>query len=350
MRYVLKAAIACAAVLAGAGVAAPASALGAGPAGPPRYYFEEGNAGPNVQQVIRATATGAITDHVSCPWPRSVVQGVAPASNQTFFVTCVRAVVRRNLILGTRLYRFQVTGAGRVGGYRLVRGGVFGRGLLVGSPAVTPDGSGLAVDLGSAKTGAPLGTWVINTRTGAHAVWRGSVLPGGILFQGRQLSFSRDGRDLAFFGNAKCAKKGSSCKSPGQAMVEVSAASAGGSIGKGRVVYTESAAGNPVFIYINDSFISPDGRTALATVVGGKPLSASVSVVQISARTGKQVRVLYRMSTGNGFSYRLFSVDPTGRWMLLDAGPTTGMVNGWIDRGKLIPLKPSGDNVILEAW
>ena len=57
------------------------------------------------------------------------------------------------------------------------------------------------------------------------------------------------------------------------------------------------------------------------------------------------------MDTGNGFMFRFFSSDPSGRYLLLDAGPTSGTANGWIDNGRLIPLTPAdGGNVFYEAW
>jgi hypothetical protein len=54
--------------------------------------------------------------------------------------------------------------------------------------------------------------------------------------------------------------------------------------------------------------------------------------------------------TGNGFLYRFFSSDPSGRYLLLDTGPTSGSVNGWIDNGRLVRLRPAGTNVAYEAW
>jgi len=76
-----------------------------------------------------------------------------------------------------------------------------------------------------------------------------------------------------------------------------------------------------------------------------------MSVVQISAATGRQLSVRYQMDTGNGFSYRLFSSDPSGRYLLLDAGPSSGTVNGWIDNGRLVQLTPAdGSNIFYEAW
>jgi hypothetical protein len=33
-----------------------------------------------------------------------------------------------------------------------------------------------------------------------------------------------------------------------------------------------------------------------------------------------------------------------------DAGPSKASINGWIDNGRLIRLKPAGDNVSWEVW
>lgn len=53
---------------------------------------------------------------------------------------------------------------------------------------------------------------------------------------------------------------------------------------------------------------------------------------------------------GDGFSYQFVSADPSGRHVLFDAGTTRTGVNGWIDRGKLIRLRPAGNNVFSGAW
>lgn len=57
------------------------------------------------------------------------------------------------------------------------------------------------------------------------------------------------------------------------------------------------------------------------------------------------------MNTGDGFSYRFLGTDPSASYVLFNAGPASGTVNGWIDHGRLIRLKPSnGSNVFYETW
>ena len=99
--------------------------------------------------------------------------------------------------------------------------------------------------------------------------------------------------------------------------------------------------------------INPGGATLAAAIVhSGRRLgSDSVSVVKYSAVNGRQLRVLYYLRTGNGFFYRFLSADPTGRYLIFNAGRTSGTLNGWIDHGRLITLTPAnGSNIRYETW
>jgi hypothetical protein len=100
-------------VVAGIGVAAAFRVTGANApsapvshAGAPRYYVQAsfpGTAGRPQPVVIRATATGAVTATVGCPWPNSVIapQGITAASNQTFFMICQKVVKQGKLFAVT---------------------------------------------------------------------------------------------------------------------------------------------------------------------------------------------------------------------------------------------------------
>jgi len=59
---------------------------------------------------------------------------------------------------------------------------------------------------------------------------------------------------------------------------------------------------------------------------------------------------LFKLKTGDGFTYRFVEPDPSGAWVLFDAGPSSRGINGWIDRGKLVPLKPAGNRAFDEVW
>ncbi len=48
---------------------------------------------------------------------------------------------------------------------------------------------------------------------------------------------------------------------------------------------------------------------------------------------------------------RFFSSDPSGHYLILDAGVGSARVNGWIDHGRLVRLTlANGDIVDYETW
>jgi hypothetical protein len=350
-------------VLAMAGVAVAAQVAGPSPgsasagsaAHPPRYYVQEGFIkAPPATVVVRATATGAVTARVQCPGKRSVVLDgtIASAGNQTFFIVCQQVSGQgvHAVVTGSRIYGFHLTASGRISDFSPVPGGVLGR-RSAQSLTALPGGAEVAVTVGPARLDARPSAldeiYVISTRTGARAVWhRSAKVPGATV-----LSFTDQGNELVFLGAVPCGpQEHARCRE----LRAVSPATAGGQLSHSRLLLPLSALDRSPLDYVNDVMISPDGSTLTAGVVRSSRkagTSASVLVVRFSAATGKQLRVLYRMYTGNGFFYRLVSADPSGRYILFNAGPTKASVNGWIDRGRLIPLKPaSGSNIFSETW
>src|SRR5262249_933174 len=131
----------------------------------------------------------------------------------------------------------------------------------------------------------------------------------------------------------------------------VSTAAPGGQIDSSRSLLPLSALLRTNGDYVNDLVVSQDGATLTAAVMRSPGrASDQVLIVRFSA-TRSQLPVLFRMRTGTGFMYRFCGADPSGRYLLLDAGPTSATVNGWIDHGRLIPLTPSdGSNLYNETW
>jgi hypothetical protein len=304
--------------------------------------------------VVRATATGAVTATIRCPWPGAQVaqQGIAASGNQTFFMICEKRAQRNNnpVVTGSRIYRFQLTGSGRVSDYSAIPVGALGSHSLDGI-AASPDGSQLAVSDGPATVGAassaPENVLVINTRTGARAVWRS----GTEVRSAADLTFTHNGRDLEFIGLKQCAqdRSGTACEQ----LRAISPPAAGGQLDSSRVIMPMSALARSAADSIEDVVIEPGGSTLIAAVVHtpSQPHSSTSILVTEYSTTGRQLRVLYQMRTGDGFFYRFLSSDPTGRYLLFNAGPTSATVNGWINHGQLIRLKPAnGSNVFYETW
>ena len=323
--------------------------------GAPRYYVQTIiNQQPPGVTVVRATATGKVTDTVRCPWPKSQIvdEGVAPADGSTFFLACQRS--RRAgpqfVVTGTRIYQFQLTGLGRIQGYSLVPGGNLGP-VSTFRMAATPDGTQLAIPITQGK--APPSVLVLNTRTGAHAVWRN--IPGTAQFGPGDLSWARHGRELAFRVTVTCPPGGAGQCVSGQQWRVLRHPASGGQLASSKLLVLKSQFTGHALGYINDSMITPDGSALIVVALHsprGPSTPGNIDVVKVDPATGHPIRVLLHLNTGNGVSYEFFSSDPSGRFMILDAGPPQGAnPNGWIDHGRLALLTPAnGRNVVYEAW
>ena len=369
-RRIESAAAAVAAVLvAGLGVAVATQAHGSGaatgprpPAGAPRYYVEQGiTSALPVVTVVRATATGAVTARVRCPWPGASVMdgGMAAASHRTYFAVCQKATGPRGdpVVTGSRIYRFHLTARGRITGYSLLPGGSLD-GLSVGRVTASANGAEVAVGAVPAVRADPsvsADVIVINTRTGTRAVWHSApAVRGKMAMSAGDLSLTADGRELVYLATPKCI--GGYCKPTGNGE-EVRAlvpAAAGGQLSSSRLLARQSALVSLGLGYLDGALVSADGSSVdvLEMASSRTGPNTTVSVVQVSAATGRPARVLYRVQTGNGFSFRFFSSDPFRRYLLLAVGPAGGTTpNGWIYHRHLLPLKPAdARNVFYETW
>ena len=69
------------------------------------------------------------------------------------------------------------------------------------------------------------------------------------------------------------------------------------------------------------------------------------TIMRVSTATGKPSGVLYR-----GPSNLAIKPDPSGQFVLVTLQTLNRNLFGWIDHGKLAPLKPAGKVVEFEAW
>ena len=313
----------------------------------PRYYFEndfmETPQSGRPETVVRSVATGAITGRIRCPGSHRLLHAAAAANDQTFFVACTTSTGA-----ATRIYRFVVGKSGQVGALQPVRGGAIG-GVRTGNMAVTPTGSQLAITAGPPVAGRTSEVIVVNTRSGAHAIWHAIMLRGGVRFIAYTLSFADSGRELAAFGFAACARGPGTCRSPGEEMVAVTNAARGGRLASGRVIFTEAQLVNPRVGWLNTAFISPDGSSVVTATNGTPPMT----VYQISATTGRPTRVLLKLGgVRKRVNYRFISPDASGHFLLftgIQFSLHVNELNGWISNGKLLPLRPERE-INIEVW
>lgn len=336
-------------------------------AGPPPFYVEQ--SGSN-SLTVRATASGHVTGVVNSSPARGLRCGgqIAASGNETYFVTCTiwrssSARASKTTFIESFVYRFRVTSSGHVSGYSRVKGSAM-KGLFADNIAASPDGSQIAVEVlkpdpqGQLYTNTvPAGIFVINTRTGARALWHsGPYRPGAIQFaDGGTMSFSSVGQLVAVEARCHRNRYQSNCTGGDDVQVRAySRAAEGGSLESGKVLFTPSRF-KTRGMSLGGALVSRDDSTLTAIDnIGNGNGTSDLSVVRVSVATGRALSVLYKVNAGEPLGdvfLRIFTADPSGRYLILDASAHGARVNGWIDHGILVPLVPKdGNEVINEAW
>jgi hypothetical protein len=339
-----------------AGVSGQPPARGALAARLPPYYVQQqldvGNGLVFYQPaVVRDTATGAVIASVGCPWAGAAISGpVAPTGDEAFFMACMRigGSGRHPTVVGSRIYRFQVTSTGTVDGYSLVPGGTFPGRAVYGLTAAA-DGSALAMWTYSGFLASPgqIALLVVNARTGAHADWH--PVAGQSV---EDLSLSPNGDALRFLAGRSRWGTGHPRELE---LAQVSPASLGGSLGSARVLVHLSTP--DVMTLMPYAQVSPDGSVLTVAEVDRPPggdakAFATVTVEQISLATGEVIRVLFREAMSNTSAFgAVASSDPSGRYIILVYGDSAAKRNGWLRRRQLVPLAPAvAPEGLSETW
>jgi hypothetical protein len=346
------------------------------PAAPLRFYVATDLSITKV--VVRSTATGKVVAVVPVALVANTGSEVAPAlatgANGTFYIAAFQRGVREE-----QIYRFRLTAAGHVTGFARVPGGALRPGWAADSLAASANGSRIAVGAYFYLTHVTPGpeqsdqVVVINTHTGAQRTWRGGALAGGY-------NFFRVG-SLSWGGLHELAVLGQWCRwadpNPGsedcprwqrQAQLRAinPAGPGGGSVLDGRLLLSQAP-----HTYLAQALVSPDGSVITAMVlrdkiVGNPEISggfpANLSVERVSAATGRTLGVIYRRYLGDtsesdtATNPLALIADATGSQLILNGGicnlHCSNEFNGWLDRGRLVPLRPAGfaHREAAEAW
>ncbi|HUC59906.1 MAG TPA: hypothetical protein VMA95_21070 [Streptosporangiaceae bacterium] len=344
---------------------APAADGGHRHAGPPPYYVIQDRQGTSDVTQVRSTATSRVTATV--PYPKGMTCGggntaFAAAKDSTVFMLCTIWHVKHHgghgagkiTALDTFVYRFQVTGSGKLSGYSRVKGselkGVWGYDL-----AASPDGSQVAVEVikpGPAKViytnSVPEGIFVISTKTGHKVLWStGPYRAGAVQYaDGSAISFARDGSELAVTED-RChrSRYQANCSGDGWQVRVYHGAEHGGSLEGGQVVLSSDS--------LSQAFITPDGSALNELSIKYYPhQDAKLTIERVAIATGHAVTI-YQTRMGPppyGILLQIFSADPSGAYLFINASTEKQAQTGWIDHGRLVPLKPVGRSVLGGAW
>jgi hypothetical protein len=348
------------------------------PAAPLRFYVSTDLSITKV--VVRSTATGRVVAVVPVTPAANTGSTVAPAlatgGDGTFYLAAFQRGVRAE-----QLYRFRLTAGGHVTGFARVRGGALRPGWAADSLAASANGARIAVGAyyyPSHVTPGPEQSdqvVVINTTTGAQRIWRGGSLAGGYnFFRVSSLSWTSGPRELAVLGQwcrAVDPNPGGEECPPGERRAQLRAINpagpGGGSVLGGRLLLRQAPR-----TFLAQALVSPDGSVITAMVLRGKIVGnpqisggfpANMSVEQVSAATGHPLGVIYRRYLGDTSSESgpmndalTLIADGTGSHLILNGGicnlHCSNEFNGWLDGGRLVPLRPAGfaHREAAEAW
>ena len=340
--------------------AAPPPVPAAARAAVPRYYVE---ADLDRRITVRSTATSRVTSTLPIRGPLPIGLGaVASAGHGLFFAA---GVAPHSQI--EQLYLFRVTVAGKVTGLTPVPGGRLTARQRVDGLAAAPGGASVAVSYSTVWHGNPSGPdrlMVIDTKTGARTVWRGGARGENGrngLFGVASMSWTGDGQRLAVLGqwcpgsgphayaetNIFC--QGGQAHRVAEAWL-IRPADGGGLLSRGQLLLRQSDR----YPYLAQALISPDGRVLTAMVltgpvVGQNPggdgiIPDNMTIRQIAVPSGRPLGVLYRRHLGSTFEtgaspdFLGLTGDSTRQHWIVIAELGHDPFNGWLYRGRLVPL------------
>jgi hypothetical protein len=336
----------------GSSICTPLSAAGPGTA-PPRFYVTTDVAARQIQLQVRRTSDCAITAAVPLPAGWLLTGGIsATANDRTFFAaaftakTCPVQAGAGGVSFaahGTRFFRFAIDDQGRAGRLTVVGPAVSG---IVGSIAVSPDGSRIAFNAANGNFVGPGGACVggeaegaaisvIDLATGKIRTWETQEMPpapAGTSVTPHEVSWMADGRTLAVSYVWPTSMSGPQLS---MAVAALDTTSSGGSLqAHSRVLWSQP---HKYIFSVQEALISPDGKSLTAIATQQTAHGARTALLQIALPSGRY-RVLYESPAETNSGYTFFTQDGSGQHVILVSGTQAG----WISAGKLVLLGAPG--------
>jgi len=313
---------------------------GTGPANSPGVfakvprYFVALPAKPG-RAVVGATATGAVLGTVAPPTPYPVFSWVAAAGDGRTFVLAAGTplVVGKNELTPrpVKFYRLTLDRSGHPG--RLMPLPIPPETVTITGLALSPDGSKLAVSLLPVRRQDKPRIQVFSLATGAGRewAWPGYGLIGEIwpyVAGSGSNSWESDNRTLMFLVTARTGPG-----SPGQLRLLDTSAPAGSLVASSTRIPVPSAYvgwrhNNAKHRIIGVPLITGDGTKLVADFFhsSAPPKVFGFTITEFSVRTGKPVRVLYRLRTGfEAAATAVFWVNKSGTAVIVLRGNVFGV-------------------------
>ena len=338
----------------GSSICTPVPAAAAGSA-PPRFYVTTDVAARQIQLQVRRTSDCAITAVVSLPAGWLLTGGIsATADDRTFFAAAFSAkscpdqpgAIALPHATQTRFFRFAVNDQGRAGRLTMVGPPVSG---IVGSVAVSPDGSRIAFNAADGNFVGPGGVCgggqaegaaisVVDLTSGKIRTWQTPEMPpapAGTSVTPGAVSWMADGRTLAVSYVWPTSQTGPQLS---VAVAALDTNSDGGSLqAHSHVLWSQP---KKCVFCVQEAMISPGGKSLTAIATQQTAQGDRDVLVQISLPSGRY-RVLYESPGQQNSTSATFTQDGSGQHVIVVSGSQAG----WIRAGKLLSLQAPGSTL-----
>ena len=328
----------------GSGTETPAARAAALASVPPYYVALTGDAAEAQHAVVRATATGAVLATITAPRPYRTLTWVSGAADDRTFILAAQrwwqirpgkagqAAENRDGDTRVRFFRLQLGSTGHVTQLTELSLPQKPRAGQLAGIALSPDGSELALDLtpGSGPSERNPEILGINLATGSQRewVWPGTGWVGNFKPMGEPLSWTADGRMLAFqkwTGNNVAVR-----------LLDTTAR--GADLRSARLVarffsrdgvFTIGPAANTIITPDGTKVVVPSARYTL------RPDTTELRITEFSSSTGNVVRILdpWRFKGSGAASWQdVLWTNSSGSTLIVEAPPGTDPAGHWITR------------------
>jgi len=326
----------------------------------PEFYvaMTPGGMGMNNRAQVRATATGAVLATVAAPAPYNTFSWVTAAADDRTFVLAAQQwtpippgsagapIERRDDDTPTKFFVLHLSSDGRVASLSALPIPVQPGSVWIDGIALSPAGSKLAVAVNSTGANADINPAIVmyTMATGARKqwVWLGSAVIGNGKPWGSPLSWTADGRTLAFQigptdGTIEVRLLDTDAPGgimPSQLGVEWTD---GGVTGANGVVTIRGSGTSPANSLLGfNTLITPDG-TKIVCLTRGTTVNG---ITEFDAATARVVSDTYPQATD------VLWTNASGSTLIVSNASTAGVLTG----GHFTPL-PDGSNLnVMSAW
>jgi hypothetical protein len=331
----------------GPSICEPLPASGPGPARP-RFYVTTDVTARQIQLQVRRSSDCAVTAVVSLPAGWVLTGGISAAADDRTFFAAAFSAKRCPLQAGpggissaphdTRFFRFTVNDQGRAGRLTVVGPPVTG---LVGSIAVSPDGSRIAFNAANANFVGPgqacaggegegAAISVLDLATGKIRTWESDEMPpapAGTSVTPHEVSWLADGRTLAVSYVWPTSETGPQLS---MAVVALDTTSGGGSLrAHSHLLWSEP---RNCVLCVQEALISPGGKSLTAIATQQTASGYRSALLRIALPSGRY-SVLYETPVVTT-SITNFIQDASGQHVIVVSGQA-----GWIRAGQLVLLQ-----------